>query len=258
MYKYLDSKGEHRHEFDGKPLLGTSSVIGVLMKVLTWWASGQAVGKLGWVSAKENTPEARNSSATKSLEEIKGMTPEAYLKLLDEAYKAHSVKLKTSATAGTDLHQLLESYVKMCMEEEGVRLTNTDNPYVIAFSEWAVENVEKFLWSEGNVYSERMWTGGIFDAMCKLKDGKICLLDFKSAKEAYESHFYQISGYDIQQSENGAFTPDGKQVLKPQKIDAYYVFPFGAKKFKPEVRYNTKELRDIFEACLLVYRYQNK
>ena len=116
QYKFLNLKQEHLHQIsdDGenwKPLLGTSSVVGVLNKNgLTYWASGLAVGKLGWTNPKNASKEQRLDTVVPYLENIKQMQPEAFLALLDDAYKAHATKLKDSALSGTDMHAELEAY----------------------------------------------------------------------------------------------------------------------------------------------------
>ena len=45
--KYQFNEKEHIHTLDDKPLMGTSTVVGIIAKPLTYWASGLAVGKLG-------------------------------------------------------------------------------------------------------------------------------------------------------------------------------------------------------------------
>lgn len=87
-------------------------------------------------------------------------------------------------------------------------------------------NVKKFIISEAHVFSEKMWTGGIFDVLFLGKDQKIYIGDFKSSKEAYLSQFLQIGGYHIQLEENGAFTEKGERLLEPVTAMGYYVFPF--------------------------------
>src|SRR3990167_9275112 len=108
--KYQFNNEEHLHLLDGKSLTGTSSIGNVLAKPLTWWASGLAVSKLGWIkkadtrkATKEEVAlnaEARIISAETWKDKIGEMTYEEYLNILDEAYKAHSVKLKDSAKSG--------------------------------------------------------------------------------------------------------------------------------------------------------------
>ena len=54
-YRFVDTDKEHLHQIfdesleDWQNLTGTSSVVDVLDKPLTWWASGLACAKLGWI-----------------------------------------------------------------------------------------------------------------------------------------------------------------------------------------------------------------
>jgi hypothetical protein len=259
MYKF-NSK-EHIHELDGKPLMGTSTVVGVIAKPLTWWASGLACEKFGWISDKKHPPEAVKLALEEGYKRVMGLSLSDYEKLLKEAYKAHSVKLKDSAESGTDLHAVMEDYVKECIN------TNNGRPFVPAtehkqlekFANWACENIEEFLWSEVNCYSQELWVGGISDCGAKLKNGKTGIIDFKSSKESYESQFIQIAGYDIQLSENGGFDSEGNQTLKLDKpLDFYAIIPFGAKEFTIDFRYNVDELKEGFKSAVVLWKLTNK
>lgn len=258
--RYRFDEENHVHLLDEKPLIGTSGVTGVLAKPLTWWAAGLAVEKFGWTNKGNATKgwvstEERLNKAEERLAEIRVMSGLQYLSLLDEAYSAHSKKLDSSAKAGTDLHKELEYYVNSKMNG-GLYIPNER---VIPFVNWAEENVEKFIWSEVNCFSERLWIGGISDVGAKLKDGKTVIIDFKSSKEAYESQFIQCAGYDLQITENGGYTKDGVKVLTlKDKIDGYIIVPFGAEKVEPVFRWNTGELKEAFEACLKLYKLTNK
>lgn len=247
----------HLHSLDKKPLIGTSTVVNVLAKPLTWWASGLACEKLGWKNSKHYNKEVRLDIAGKKLEEIKNLNSDQFLDLLDEAYKAHSVKLKDSASSGTDLHAELERFAKDQIEKRPFDINNYPEQ-IHEFIEWSLREVEEFLVSEGHVYSKEMWTGGIVDCVLKLKDGRIGVMDFKSSKESYDSQFIQIAGYDIQLSENGAMNKYGQLIWKPEKpFDFYAVVPFGAKNFTVDMRYNLEELREGFKAALTLHKLIN-
>jgi len=261
-YRYLDEKKQHLHTLNSKPLFGTSTIVGVLSKPLTWWASGLAVAKLGWVNSKEAKKEIRLEKAKEKKSQIAEMSDEEYLSLLDEAYKAHSVKLDTSAQAGTDMHALLENYINKCIKEnkrEPMLPRETDERPVQIFAQWATNNVKRFIWSEANCYSERLWVGGISDVGAEMVDGTYAIIDFKSSKEAYESQFIQCAGYAIQIEENGVLTSDGKVVLKLSKpISKVIIFPFGSPTPTPEYRMNIEQLKQAFEACTLLHKLLNK
>lgn len=258
--EYKFNEEIHAHTLDGKPLLGTSTVGSVIAKPLTWWASGLACEKLGWINkgnAKKGwTPkELRLQKAQEKLAEIRNLSDEQYLDLLDEAYKAHSVKLDTSAQSGTDLHAELEEYVKNQIQGK----VGAYSERILPFITWAEENVEKFLWSEINCFSEELWVGGISDAGAKLKDSSVAIIDFKSSKEAYESQFWQCAGYDIEISENGGYDKDGNKIFELEEpITQYIIFPFGADKLEPQIRFNVDECRDAFRAEVLLYKLMNK
>lgn len=263
-YRFLDEKKAHLHQInvggEWKPLLGTSTITGVINKPLTWWASGMAVSLLGWKNPKNTPLEARISHAGEVLEQIKGLDTESYETLLQRAYRAHNEKKESSAEEGTDMHALLEAYVKECIEtNEGkpIVLNGQEHERVTTFMNWACEKVDHFEFSEANVYSEKMWTGGVTDLVLVMKDGKRLIGDFKSSKEAYLSQFIQIAGYDLQQEENGFFTSEGENISPPLKVDGYVVFPFGAEVFEPAFRYNTEELKEGFRSALVLYKLMN-
>lgn len=260
MYKFYDENKKHLHTFNDKPLLGTSTVVNVIAKPLTWWASGMAVGCLGWLNPKHHSKADRLEKAADALETIKLMDSGVYLEILDKAYQAHNENKELSADKGTDMHEQLELYVKDCLQfNNGEPIEyKGDHERVSLFASWAMENVKRFLWSEIHCYSERMWVGGISDVGAEMLDGKIAIIDFKSSKEAYESQFIQIAGYDIQLSENGGFNNKGERTLEPISAQEYIVIPFGAPKFEVFYRFNTEQLRRNFESALDIYKTLNK
>ena len=255
-YKYIDEEKQHLHTLDGKPLLGTSTVVGIIAKPLTWWASGLACGVLGWLNPKNNAPEAVKTRAGDALNAIKTLDTDSYIELLQKAYKAHSEKLDLSAESGTDMHAELERYVKNTMANR----MDTYSDKIMPFITWANKNVKQFLWSEGHCYSEKLWCGGISDCGAVLNDDSIAIIDFKSGKEAYTSQFIQCAGYGLQIMENGVVDSEGKNVIKllEPKFGAYIVVPFGAKDPTPVVMRNTGELEEAFVHACELYKFINK
>ena len=252
MYKF--DKEKHLHTLDGKPLTGTSSVTEVLAKPLTWWASGLACEKLGWLNPKKAKQEERLKNVGSFLEIIKGMTNEDYLNLLDKAYRAHKDSLDKSADKGTDLHAELEKFVKA---EMGIRNFEDDelDERIMPFIEWSRKNVDEFLFSEAHAYSERLWTGGIVDAGAELKDGSIAIIDFKSAKAAYTGHFIQAGGYALEIEENGVFDSKGEKNKKLEKpITKLIIVPFGANPVLPVIMSDIQAYKDGFESAVKLYR----
>lgn len=249
MYNF--NKEKHLHAFDGKALTGTSTVMGVIAKPLTWWASGLACQTLGWRNPKKVDKETRHQEAETALGMIKALDADSYLSLLDKAYRAHSEVLQTTAEAGTDLHAELERYVKNTMEGKEESYDDKIKPFI----EWSEKNVKRFLWSEMHTYSTQYWLGGITDAGAELNNGEYAIIDFKSSKEAYPSQFWQIAGYDIQLQENGGYTSEGKKMFTLDKpVTQHIIVPFGAKDVYPVVSREVESGKRAFLAALTIYR----
>lgn len=269
MYRFFDEDGAHLHQLlqDGewKNLTGTTTIIDVLGKPLTWWASGKAVELLGWLKPEKQrikgvwkvlNEKERIKKAKKYFSVLLKSTPEKYLKALDLAYRAHEDSKKEKAEAGTEMHEDLELYIRSCLEKDGKPyLIENGDEKVKQFAAWAVQEVDRFIGSEVCCYSERLWVGGITDFVAVLKNGDWIIGDFKSSKEAYFSQFVQAGGYNVLLEENGGFTTDGKKLFDlDQPIKKYIIFPFGASSFAPKETVLTNTLEDCFNALVSAYR----
>ncbi len=260
MNRYRFDKENHVHLLDEKPLNGTSTISGIIStgSALSWWASGKALEKLGWTATKSPKKE-RLETAEKILEAIKTMGGKIYLSLLDECYKNHKTKLDDAADKGIDLHAQLELFIIRTMQ--GVE--NADDGLdmrITPFVEWSQKNVKRFLLTEGYCYSEKLWTGGICDAMAEMFDGTIALIDFKSAKSAYFKHFVQCAGYALEIEENGWFDCDGNKLdYLEQPIDRLIVVPFGAEVVVPvEPIQGIGEYKQAFESAAKLHSIMGK
>jgi len=264
-YKFIneviDGKKTHCHTYGGAPMLGTSSVVNVISKNLTWWSAELAAVECLEVGEKIPTIREEYLAAAKSPEKKKEI--DALCKkypLFKKARYAHYEKKNDSADAGTDMHEELEKYIKWCLDGHGgipLEAKIDSIPQVLKFSEWSQKNVEKFIVSEGYCYSERLWLGGITDCYALLKNGHNAVIDFKSSKEAYISQFIQVCLYDIQISENGVFDQEGNRMFEPMKADEYIIFPFGATKVEPSIKMATEELKEGAEAAVKLYKLTN-
>lgn len=274
-YRFQNEQGEHRHELlvegEWKPLIGTSTVAGSGGKPgLVWWAAGEAVKQFGWTKRAdgrkaskeevERNREERYETARKFLDTIHGdpcIGVEEWIKKLDAAYAAHNTAKNKAADQGTDMHAELEAYIRSCMAYWGKpQLYDGEHKAVRLFAAWAKGNVNRFLWTELHCFSESMWVGGITDCGALLNDGRVCIIDFKSSKEAYGSHFVQIGGYDLQVSENGGYLADGEKVLDLVKpIDVYFIIPFGAENPEPIPFADVEGAKEAFAAQLAIYKF---
>lgn len=263
--KYTFDELDHIHLLDGMPLYGTTTVLSIIAKPLTWWASGLAVKELSGIEDPSVFTRIKNKKATKdelanirtaitkymteNKEHYSNIDVDWYLAFLDKAYRAHSVKLASSAEKGIDLHSELERFVKN--EMAGIKATDYDVK-IAPFINWTIANVKRFLWSEGHCYSEKHWIGGISDAGAELNDNSLIIIDFKSSKSAYASYFLQVGAYDIAISENGLLDKEGNVMYKPDKsFNQYVIIPFGSKIVEPAFIPNpfNKSYNELVDGC---------
>ncbi len=249
-YRYTDDP--HVHAYDNKEMYGTTTVLEVLGKVLTYWASGLAVGTLGWLNPKKHSKEERLDSATLHHALIGKMNVEEYQTLLDRAYKAHSIKLKDTASAGVDLHAAVEAWIKAEIGQGGPPLFII--PELESFLSWASANVKKFLWSEVCHYSSKLFVGGKSDFIYMDMQDRIVLGDIKSSPKVYFNHFAQGGGYSIQIKENGLVDAAGKRLAEPFKVDRLAIFPFGGGFVEPVYQDNVEEYEEAFKAALTLFK----
>ena len=255
-YLYQDEKGEHLHALNGRPLLGSSTVIGILAKNLAWWAAELAAveclekGELIPTIREEYLAACASSDKKSAIDALQKKYP-----AFKKARFAHYTDKNTKAKKGTDMHAECERFVKDHMNGVLGEYDKKIQPFV----DWAILEVDHFIWSEGNCYSEELWVGGISDCGYVSKKGKVGIIDFKSSREAYLSQFLQIALYDIEIAENGILDKGGNLVCKLEKpVDHYIVFPMGAEKVEPQFRYNTEELKIGARACVTLYKISNQ
>jgi hypothetical protein len=174
---------------------------------------------------------------------------------------AHYNAKNEAADKGVDMHAELEKYVQLMITDQDGKpklLNGYDHKAVEVFAIWAVEHVEKFLLSEANVYSERLWVGGITDCVAKTKDGRYAIIDFKSSKDAYYGRFVQAAGYAIQLEEQGAFDAEGNARITSfspvDKITALYIVPFGSPDPTPREQFDVVGFKLDFEAAARLYK----
>lgn len=253
-YRFDDK--QHIHLLDGRPLIGTTTALNVLGKTLTWWASGLACETMGWRNPKKDSVEKIESSARESLEKIKEMGLEDYIRLLNTAYRAHSQTLKKKADAGTDMHSVLEDFIKS--QISGVSVEDSKpSEQITDFVVWSEKNVKKFVFSEAHCFSESAWVGGVADFGYIDKQGKFVLGDFKSSKEAYFNHWVQAGGYHRQIEENGLYNADGSVLIARKDlppIDYHAIFCAGKSLAEPFFNYDTARTRRAFEYCIRLYQ----
>ena len=241
---------------NGVALTGTTTILDVLGKNLTWWAAEMAA--ISCLEAGEKIPTIRKEYLEACASEDKKKAIDALQKkypAFKKARFAHFDDKNTKADKGTDLHADLEKLVKAFMAGESIPMVfPAEKAKLMDFCLWAKENVSEFIASEVNVYDKILFIGGIVDCIAKLKDGTYAIIDFKSSKEVFFGQMVQCSLYGLQLARNGAFNANGDRLLDPLEVSSYIVFPFGAKELKPVQNKNIKSLTEAAEACVSLYR----
>lgn len=110
--------------------------------------------------------------------------------------------LEESSRKGTFVHELIHEYI--FKEGKQFDISNPDMVNFIyeninAFKEFEKEHIFKPKWGEKSFSIERY--GGTVDLYCEL-DGKDTILDFKTSKRFYSSHFIQLGAYTQLLEEN--------------------------------------------------------
>lgn len=259
-YRFIDGKGEHRHEYDGDPMYGTTTVINEMYPPpLAWWGSGKALEALGWRNPKKTTPDEVEKALVEGqavIQRIAHVDMAEYKAFLDSCYRAHDREKNAKGKIGKDVHKIIETYIKECVSA-GVTLDlRVKYPEIEPFINWALKDVYGFLWSEGFCYSTRLWVGGQSDFGFIHKNGMVFVGDNKPS--IYPKNFIQTAGYGIQVKENGLFNADGSVLLPHnphQKIDGYLIFDYNTGDWRYRTDVATLEL--YFEHTVELYKHKD-
>jgi len=222
-------ESDHKYFYDGKPMTGVTTVLGVIAKpALISWAARMAVDYLK-NHALWNTGE---------------LIPD---EVLEEAKNAHNQKRDKAAEQGTDVHALIENYVKNCIadfEGRAIDIETNSNIQLRHFIDWSRKHKIKFLESEKRVYNKDLFLAGTADLVCEI-DGKKYIGDIKTTSGIYDlTPFAQCAAY----AKMLDYELDGTIIINLKKDgkfneekDVYY-------------RYDLETDWKFFEAALTIYR----
>jgi hypothetical protein len=236
-YRFQEKNHLHQLEVDGewKNLTGCTTILGVIAKpALIQWAANMATDYM-----------------RKWWED--GADLGKFIDVLAEARTAHCKKKKDAGTYGTQTHSEIENIIKFTIENSGDlgrwEVDPEDNQSIKNFLEWTKTNKVKFLESEKNIYSEKLWIGGIVDFICEI-DGKIWIGDIKtSGSGIYPEHFWQCAGYDLMLKDMGLYP----------EIAGYLILNLKESGEVLEKRsVSNEENKEAFLSCLKIYRIQEK
>lgn len=198
-YYFADAKGE-------KEYTGITTILRVMAKpALIQWAANEAVKYI-----KENLSYKRMKLLRKGYSIVKNT-------VLDEASKAHTKKKEAAGAHGTDMHALVEGYIKECISNNAGIPLMALNSQVTLFVEWAHENVDHFLFAERPVHSKSLFLAGTIDFGAVMKDGTRRVGDLKTGSGIYYEAMLQTEAYQVLAEEEGDEKYDGSVIVNLRK-----------------------------------------
>lgn len=188
-----DSKHIYRNNETGISLQGVSSVSSIVPKDwLAAWGAKECVKFLGYTDYEDT------NKAAEMLLTIKNSDLATYLKILKDAKGASGRKGKKAMADGKVGHSWLENLVKARISGSEIPAL-PDEPILkralTQFLDWEIKSVDYWIVSEAFVYNEEKSYAGQLDAICVLKTGELCLVDFKFATHIDVEYFLQTGGY---------------------------------------------------------------
>lgn len=249
LEKYRFNEARHLHQIlvDGeyKNLTGCTTVLGVVAKpALIQWAAnlGSAIG-LANPLPQEIADEFKELSKDRLTPEIIKDLDSRY-PVFKEARTAHCKRKTEAGSWGKETHAEVEKFIS----NKIAGIPSTYDPRISKFIEWVETNKVKFLATEKNIYSEKLFIGGIVDFICEI-DGKRWIGDIKtSGSGIYPEHFWQCAGYDLMLQEMGEPKADGYLILNLKESGD----------FLEKRSISNEDNMDAFLSCLKIYRIQEK
>lgn len=190
----IDDKHNYTRISDGKWLAGVSSVSGLVPKDwLSAWGAKESVKALGFSDFEGDTKFAEEVLA--KIKKCKSV--EEYIAILKDAKGASARKSKEALLDGTVGHEWIENYIKACIRfEEPPKYPEGKLERALKqFVEWAESNVDYWLLSEARVCDVEREYAGTLDAVAKMKDGSLALVDLKFASHISPEYKLQTSAY---------------------------------------------------------------
>ncbi len=196
-YYFADPEGKKKYT-------GISTILGVMAKpALIGWAARMSVEHI-----KANLSYKKLKLLRKGYIIIKE-------KVLLEALTAHTKKKEAAGEHGTNQHALVEQYINWVMaERDGKPYLDVDMKAIAPFMEWALENVDHFLYTERPVHSKSLFLAGTIDFGAVMKDGTRRVGDLKTGSGIYYEALLQTEFYQMLAEEEGDDKYDGSVIVR--------------------------------------------
>ena len=181
---------------------------------------------------------------------------------ISKAKKEYKDVSQTALDIGTQIHDLIEQYLKTGKDPFKELKDEVTNGF-LAFLEWEKDNIESWIESEAVTVNETWGYAGTLDAIAKMKDGRVMVIDFKSSKGFYSGYDMQIASYRYaRETMNGEYKialpyppfKTYKKVYLPMKIDGMGVLRLDKVTGLPE----WKDYSKVYERKLETFKTLTK
>lgn len=225
---------KHKYYFDGKPMTGVTTILGVLNKpALVSWAARMAVEYI-----KTEVGITKDSSPINDY-----VVP---FHVLEEAQTAYAKKRDDAAEKGTDVHSQVELWVLKCIQDcGGDPVAPSPSEAIQKFVNWAQLNQVKFLATEQKLFSKSLWIAGTADLVFE-KEGKIYVGDVKTYAKIWDrTPFFQCAGYAMM----------WKEMELGSQVDGYCVLRISKDgTFEDLWSFDQEGDTEAFLSCAKIYR----
>lgn len=178
---FFDEK-RHRYYYKGEPVPGVTTVIS---------SQSPQVWMKPWVAKMIcNFLEEHLAPGV-------ALTIQEKNELITAARGAADRVSKEAADVGSMAHAWIEGHIKLKLGQ-GEAIDLPDDPRAVnainAFLAWESANSVKYLGSEMRLYSFKRRVAGTLDVLAEV-NGKVAVIDNKTANGIYSEHFIQTTGY---------------------------------------------------------------
>jgi hypothetical protein len=166
------------YNFDGVEYPSVTTITSMLNKpMLLGWAASCAVDHI-----KEHLHIIQNPIDVHRVEDV-----------LEAARTAYEARRKEAASAGTQVHNAIEAYIRGDVVDGYLKCDEARTGFN-AFLSWESKNHVEWLESEVEVVCVSIGYAGRFDAIA-IVNGHRYLIDFKTSKDIYPEMPVQLCGY---------------------------------------------------------------
>ena len=258
-----ETKGRHIYSDNrGQSFPGVTTVLGLVGgQGLITWASNvntdYVYEKLGW------DPDTKKFS-TPTYE-----IPQVLPHILELARKRHTNLRDAAGEKGKAIHFAFEQRLKGLQIPSSLLRDEFVYKVIDNFDIWLKKTEFELLYSGTNPLSEVKLLnpdgsyGGTVDAVARLKDKGVCIINFKTGKTIAKTVFYQLAAYCMAYGKSTSVYDDEGNIIEdcfPDSCMALHVLKSGAIKEKCIMtRPEYEERYKYFQHLVAFYKdYQNK